>query len=78
MVVPLSYFSFQPVLQDWCNKGCGMCILSGMVYLKEPLMLIGGFPLLLSEWFFTISKMPYNCNLNVLSASLNKHFLPSF
>ena len=21
----LSYFSFQPVLHDWCNKGCGMC-----------------------------------------------------
>ena len=21
---PLSYFSFQPVLHDWCNKGCGM------------------------------------------------------
>ena len=19
------YFSFQPVLHDWCNKGCGMC-----------------------------------------------------
>ena len=24
-VNPLSYFSFQPVLHDWCNKGCGMC-----------------------------------------------------
>ena len=22
---PLSYFPFQPVLHDWCNKGCGMC-----------------------------------------------------
>ena len=22
MVDPLSYFSFQPVLNDWCNKGC--------------------------------------------------------
>ena len=21
----LSYFSFQPVLHDWCNKGRGMC-----------------------------------------------------
>ena len=21
---PLSYFSFQPVLHDWHNKGCGM------------------------------------------------------
>ena len=24
MVDPLNYFSFQPVLDDWCNKGCGM------------------------------------------------------
>ena len=23
-VDPLSYFSFQPVLHDWGNKGCGM------------------------------------------------------
>ena len=25
MVDPLSYFSFKPVLHDWCNKGHGMC-----------------------------------------------------
>ena len=25
MVDPLSYFSFQPVLHDWFNKGCGVC-----------------------------------------------------
>ena len=25
MVAPLRYFSFQPVLHDWCNKGRGMC-----------------------------------------------------
>ena len=25
MVDPLSYFLFQPVLHDWCNKGCCMC-----------------------------------------------------
>ena len=24
-VDPLGYFSFQPVLHDWCNKGRGMC-----------------------------------------------------
>ena len=24
-VDPLSYFSFQPVLNDWCNKDRGMC-----------------------------------------------------
>ena len=40
-VDPLSYFSFQPVLHDWCNKGCGMCYpVCGMVRLKEPLLLI--------------------------------------
>ena len=45
-------------------------------YIKEPLLLIGksipcsgsGFPLLLSEWFFTICLTP------VLNASLNKTF----
>ena len=25
MVDPLSYFLFQPVFHDWCNKGRGMC-----------------------------------------------------
>ena len=34
---PLSYFSFQPVLHDWCNKGRGMCYpVCGMVRIKEP------------------------------------------
>ena len=67
MVDPLSYFSFQPVLHDWCNKG-GMCYLvCGMMHIKEPLLLIGnspcdgsGFLLSLSEWFFTICLTPYN------------------
>ena len=53
-VDPLSYFSFQPVLHDWCNKGRGMCYpVCGMVHIKEPLLLIdksslcgrSGFPL---------------------------------
>ena len=40
-VDPLSYFSFQPVLHDLCNKGCGMCYpVCGMVHIKEPLLLI--------------------------------------
>ena len=39
---PLGYFSFQPVLHDWCNKGRGMCYpVCGMVHIKEPLLLIG-------------------------------------
>ena len=66
---PLSYFSFQPVLHDWCNKGCGMCYpVCGIVHIKEPLLLIGkstlcgssGFSFSLSEWSFTICLMPYN------------------
>ena len=41
-VDPLSYFLFQPVLHNWCNKGCGMCYpVYGMVHIKEPLLLIG-------------------------------------
>ena len=68
-VDPLSYFSFQPVLHDWCNKGRGMCYpVCGILHIKEPLLLIGksspcggsGFPLSLSEWSFTICPTPYN------------------
>ena len=85
-VDPLSYFSFQPVLHDWCNKCCGMCYpVCRMVHIKEPLLLIGksslfggsGFPFSLSEWSLTICLTPYNHKQNVLSASLNKTF-PSF
>ena len=86
MVDPSSYFSFQPVLHDWCNKGRGMCYpVCGMVHIKEPLLLIGKsspcggsrFPLSLFDWSFIINLKPYNHKYNVLSVSLNKHFLPS-
>ena len=69
MVNPLSYFSFQPVPHEWYNKGCGMCCpVSGVVYYKDPLLIIeqvahvvaaAGFALSLSEWSFTICMMPY-------------------
>ena len=68
-VDPLSYFSFQPVLHDWCNKVRGMCYpVCGMVHIKEPLLLIdksslcggSGFPFSLSEWSLTICLTPYN------------------
>ena len=68
-VDPLSYFSFQPVLNDWCNKGRAMCHpVCAMVQIKEPLLLIGksspcggsGFPFSLSEWSLTICLTPYN------------------
>ena len=69
MVDPLCYFSFQPVLHDWCNKGCRVCYpVCGMMHIKEPLLLIGnsnlcggsGVPLSLSEWSFSICVTPYN------------------
>ena len=69
-VDPLSYFSFQPVLHDWCNKGRGRCYsVCGMVHIKEPLLLINksslcggsGFPFSLSEWSITICLTPCNC-----------------
>ena len=67
-VDPLSYFSFQPMLHDWSNKGCGRCYpVCGMVHIKEPLLLIrksgprsSRFPFSLSEWSFTICLTPYN------------------
>ena len=69
MLDPLSYFSLQPVLHDWCNKGRGMYYpVCGMMHIKEPLLLIGnsslcggsGYPLSLSEWSFAICLTPYN------------------
>ena len=68
MVDPLSYFSFQPVIHDWCNKGRGMYYhVCGMMHIKEALLLIGksspcggnGFDLSVSEWSFTICPTPY-------------------
>ena len=40
MVDPLSYFLFQPVLQTGVTKAVVCAILSGMVHIKEPLLLI--------------------------------------
>ena len=39
-VDPLSYFSFQPVLYDWCNRVRGICYpICGMVHIKESMLL---------------------------------------
>ena len=63
-VNPLSYFTFQPVLHDWCNKGRGMCYtVCGMVHIKELLLLSGksslcgssGFYFSLSEWSIRVA-----------------------
>ena len=83
-VDPLSYFSFQPVFRDWCNKGRGMCYsVCGMEHIKEPLLLIGksspcsggsGFPLSLSEWSFTICPTPYNRKIKCVGCVVKKTF----
>ena len=37
---PIELFSYEPILHDWCNKGCGMCYpVFGMVQIKEPLLI---------------------------------------
>ena len=37
----LSYFSLQPVLHDWCNKGRGMCYpVCGMMHIKERVAIV--------------------------------------
>ena len=60
MVDPLSYFLFQPVFHNWCNKGCGVCYpVCDMVHVKKTLSAVG-FILSLSECPFTICPMPYN------------------
>ena len=49
--------------------GVSKVVVCGMMHIKEPFLLIGksnpcggsGFPLSLSEWFFTICLTPYNC-----------------
>ena len=74
MVDPLSYFSFQPVLHDWCTKGSGMsCLWDGcsserVTRVVEVRFLChnvnGPLPCL----------TPYNHKYNVLSVSLNNTF----
>ena len=63
-VDPLSYFSFQPVLHDWCIKGRGMCYpVCEMVHIKETLLLIrksspcggSGFPLAICVLLYHLS-----------------------
>ena len=77
-VDPLSYFSFQPVFQDWLNKGRGMCYPQcGMMHIKEPLLLIGKSGLYGQSRFLNgplplLCSTPYNRKKNVLSVSLNK------
>ena len=78
-------FSFQPVLHDWCNKGCGMCYpVYGMMHIKEPLLLIGNVAHVAGAGFlshYLNGPLPYvwcHTPINKMcGASLNKAF-PSF
>ena len=72
MVDPLNYFSFQPVLHNWCNKDRGMSYpVCGMVHIKELLVLIeNSSPSYGSSEFFLVM-----CVLNV---SLNVSNLPLY
>ena len=78
MVDALSYFSFQAVFHDRCNKNRGMCYpVLGMMHIKEPLLLIGkdsqcslnGFPLSPS------GPLPY---VKYVECVVNKNPFPSF
>ena len=41
LICSLGYFSFQPVVHNWSNKGCSMyCSVRGKVHIKDPLLLI--------------------------------------
>ena len=77
------HWSFQPVLHNWCNKGCGMCYpVFGMMHIKEPLLLIGKSSLCGSSGFPLTIWRPFTwrhitVNKNVLNVSLNNTF-PSF
>ena len=77
MVNPLSCFLFQPVLHDWCNKGCGMCYpVCGMVHIKEPLLLIGkSSPLAAAGFLFHETKIMVSTILSV--SDVYKRYLPA-
>ena len=84
MVVPVIYFSVQPVIHDCCSKGRGMCYpVYGMMLIKEPSLLIGKIAHVAATDFLfryqsgplpLLCLTPYNHKQNMLSASLNKTF----
>ena len=58
MVDPLNYFSFQPVLHNWCNKNCNIFYpVCGLVHIKDPLLLIGNSKLSLLSYFSTCPEI---------------------
>ena len=69
----IEIFLILAMLHDRCNKGCGMYYhVRGVEHIKDTLLIIGksspcsidsGFPLLLSEWSFTVYQTPHNRNI---------------
>ena len=84
MVDPLSYFSFQPVLHDWCNKGRGMCYpVCGIMHIKQPLLLIKRAAMWrqrvssLATWVVLYHMSWRHITVNKMCRYI-KYFLPSF
>ena len=88
MVYSLSYFSFQPVLHNWCNKDSDMFYpVLGMVHIKETLLLIkksspygssSEFPLSSSESSFTTYLTLYNRKIKCAECVVKQNIpLPS-
>ena len=80
MIDPLSYFSIQPVLNDWCNKNHGMCYPDcGIVHIKDHLLLIENSPLMMAVCFCLNGPLLYvRCHISInkmcFSTLLNKTF----
>ena len=81
MADPLSYFSFQPVLHNWCNKCRGMCYpVCGIMDIKDPLLLIEkSSPCSGGSGFSLNGPLPYPTpyNRKCVACVVNKTF-PSF
>ena len=66
-VESLSYFSFQPGLHDWCNKGRGMCYpVCGVVHIKKHLAVKREYPM----WRQRVSFLTIRMVLNHMSDAI--------
>ena len=63
---PLSYYLFQPVLHNWCDKGHGYHSVCGMVHIEYSLLLIYE---VVAEWFvshYLGNLLPYfHCHIAI-------------
>ena len=67
LVVPLNFFSFQPVPHDWCNKGYSMCYpVCGVMHVKEPLQspeVVYHFTCFINKTLYVIMQSPNHENI---------------